>query len=479
MTKRTRREFIRQTGAGVAGLATLNLASTAATAACPDRDALPPHRVLEVPGVHAYPDSISVAAGQPISFHVSSSVPYRLSICRLGLKMDDPGGDEVLHEFPEAQARVQPIHPGSYLHVEKALRGRLRALTIEIWVRPWKLGRRMGLIGQYEALARSGFELSVEPSGEVRFALVTGAAVGTESLSLFSSQTLRANQWQHVVATWDGQTAALWLNGAPVGQAGFVGEVIAPKCPLRLAAAGGATADDFLDADLAMPVIYNRALRPDEITERFAQQGLRPAKGNHVIACWPLTEEKGDRVADVSGGGHHGRIINHATWMIGGPGFNADVPRYGHYDPAGDPKRGHALRFASDDLYDCRWAVTHRYRIPANAKPGMHVGRIRFELDSNPHLYHVTFIVRKAKRRKPAPILLLCATNTWKAYSATPFGRNLPDLKQVWGTNGIENSPGDPPAYCFYRGHAAARAPFNSAFACRGRPPVRTSSTAA
>jgi predicted ATPase len=43
--------------------------------------------------------------------------------------------------------------------------------------------------------------------------------------------------------------------------------------------------------------------------------------------------------------------------MIGGPSFNAAVSQFGTYDPA---TRGHGLRFASDDLFDCRWR-DHRH----------------------------------------------------------------------------------------------------------------------
>ena len=126
-TRLNRRKFIKKTGAGVAGLSALRMTAAAPTRVHPKRGAIPPHRSVYVPGVHAYTDQISVAAGQTIAFHVSSSVPYRLSICRLGLKVDDPVGDDVLHEFPEAQPEIQSIHPGSYVHIERALRGQLRA----------------------------------------------------------------------------------------------------------------------------------------------------------------------------------------------------------------------------------------------------------------------------------------------------------------------------------------------------------------
>src|SRR5687767_2402500 len=75
---------------------------------------------LLVPGVHLYTGYQSVAAGQTIRFHVSSSVPYVLSVVRLGPQVDDPAADEVLHEFPKAPAAIQAIHPGSYVQVDKS-----------------------------------------------------------------------------------------------------------------------------------------------------------------------------------------------------------------------------------------------------------------------------------------------------------------------------------------------------------------------
>src|SRR5262245_48746710 len=142
--KTSRRQFLKTTGAGLAGV-TLSFPARAATASVP---AIPAHKLLAVPGVHLYADEQSVAAGQPIRFHVSSSVPYVLSVCRLGLQVDDPAGDEVLHEFPREAGVVQPIHPGSYVHIEKEITEPVGALSLECWVRPWKLRGLGGLISQ-------------------------------------------------------------------------------------------------------------------------------------------------------------------------------------------------------------------------------------------------------------------------------------------------------------------------------------------
>ncbi|OUM01522.1 hypothetical protein A8M77_16050 [Variovorax sp. JS1663] len=78
-------------------------------------------------------------------------------------------------------------------------------------------------------------------------------------------------------------------------------------------------ADVFLDADLVMPAVYDRALAPEAIARRFAARGLCAPTGRSVLACWPLREERGSQVADASGHQRTGRIVNHGTWMIVGP----------------------------------------------------------------------------------------------------------------------------------------------------------------
>jgi hypothetical protein len=382
---------------------------------------------LLVPGVHLYTDQQSVTAGQKIRFHVSSSVPYVLSVVRLGLQVDDPAGDEVIHEFPKRDGAIQPIFPGSHVHIEKGIRGPLAAFSLECWVRPWKLKQRGGLITQGEE------GLFISQNYDV---LLRGQTAGR----------LEAQKWRHVVATSEG----LWLDSQKIA--------VHKKVHIRdFLHTDSLRFGHGLDGDLAMIVIYNYALSPEAIATRFKQKGLEPARGRGVLGCWPFAEEKGDRVADVSGHRRHGRIINSGTWMIGGPSFDATVPRFGNYDPAKDARRGHGLRLATDDLYDCGWKATQEFRLPADARSGIYVGRARFELDGKPHLQHVTFIVRTPARRRAAAILLLTATNTWRAYNAAAFSRNKPRLKAVAGTDGMANSPGDPPAFSYYRGHAAGQ----------------------
>ncbi|MGB6045106.1 MAG: N,N-dimethylformamidase beta subunit family domain-containing protein, partial [Pirellulales bacterium] len=165
-------------------------------------------------------------------------------------------------------------------------------------------------------------------------------------------------------------------------------------------------------------------------------------------------EENGSQIADIGPDKRAGRIINHAAWMIGGPSFKGDtVGRYDEsYDPAQDKTRGHGLRFASDDLYDCRWQVTHEFKIPEDAKSDVYVGRYEYAMDGKPYQYNVTFAVRRPASRPKAPILVLLSSSTWAAYNSAAFPAAVRGLHVV-GTNGRKSCHPQAPAYSCYRNH--------------------------
>lgn len=419
-------------------------------------DSGPLPKPMPLDGLHAYTEKI-IAAGETLHVRVSSTVPYELSICRLGHAVDDPAQDEVLTTFPTAPPVAQPIHPGSFMYVEHGIPAGqpITAITLECWVRPWRLNSWQSLIGQYNYPKQCGYLLAIDPTGHLQFYLGNGGDYRPEQVQ--TGPSLAHRKWHHVVGRWDGQNKTLWVNGQQVASEPFAGPVQASAESLWLGACGyDGPAVNILDGDMAMPALYRRALSPDEISERYRTGGLVPASGEGLLACWPLTEERDERVADGSGQGRDGRLVNSATWMIGGPTFDGDkVPRFGNYDPAQDPQRGHGIRFASDDLSDCRWRVIHEYVIPASAKPGLYVARFRYTIDGLPRVYHATFVVKRVASAPKAPILVIANTSTWLAYRGTPFAITPPELHYFWDCGGITNSAGEPPAFCMYRDHQA------------------------
>lgn len=459
LVRPTRRSFLK---AGLSAAGVLATAPRRLEAAGASRDrtrraaAFPPHRAQVVPGVHLYADRESAAPGDEIAFHVSNDVPVEAAVFRLGMDVDTTASDTVCRDFGILPAGTQPIHPGSYVRVERGLRGELVRFSVEAWVRPWRLDRLMGVVSQEDKESSEGWALGIGKDGYVGFYLGDGVSEDDALVHRSAPGVVGRGRWHHVVGTWDGRTKEIWVDGRRMASWPFAGPLRPGAHPIRLGAMGEAGATTrFLDGDLAMVVLRSAPLDGGTIAERFRQKGRWSVEGGEVLACWAFSEERGDAVADGSGQGRHGRVLNHGTWMIGGPSFDAAVPRFGGYKPAEDPGRGHGLRLLSDDLFDCRWEPRLRWRVPRDARSGLHVLRLRWEREGKEYYQHATFIVRRAARRRPAPILVLTSTNTWRAYNAAAFGRPAPGLRQVCGTDGLPNEAGDPPAFSCYRGHAA------------------------
>lgn len=419
---------------------------------------IPRHRGQVVDGVHAYADRESVRVGEEIGLHVSATAPYRVEVRRLGPVVDDPGSDSIVAELGQREAAPAAIHPGSYVHVERRLVRTGKALSVEAWVRPWRLDRLVGVVTQEDKQSDSGFALGVGKEGYVGFFLGNGHGPDEAVIHRTAPGVIKVGQWHHLVASWDGARKRIWVDGQPCGEWPFTDRIDLGTHPLRLGAMGdGGEALRFLDGDLAMVVIRSEAPTEVQVREWFAARALKRARGRAVLGCWDFSEEVGDRVADVSGAGRHGRLINHGTWMIGGPSFDAAVPRFHEHVPSEDRRRGHGLRLAADDLYDCRWPVAFRWRVPPGTMPGIHVARLQWNKEGKPRQTDVTFVVRPARRVRPAPLLVLCSTNTWRAYNGAPFGVWPDGRDAVIGTDGLPNAAGDPPAFCLYRKHAAGQ----------------------
>lgn len=418
---------------------------------------IPPHREVILPGLHAYADRQTVRAGESIRFMVSSEAHYRMAVWRLGRNPDDPAGDELVESFKLGKATRQPIHPGSYVHVEDGIRGKVTQFTLECWVRPWNGKQPQAILSQQNQPSACFFELGLNSNLEVTFYLGNGKEFRPSQLLVGPALTQR--KWHHLVATWDGLIKRLFVDGRMVAHQNFWADLLpANKEPLRIGASGrGGLANHFLDGDVSMPAIYSRALPEEEIKARFELEGLRPPQPAELLAYWPLDEERGDVVRDESPAKRAGKIINSGTWMIGGPSFKADLPRFQDYTPSEDGRRGHGLRLASDEMYDCRWEATHEFKVPKEARPGVYSARFDYKIGLDVMQYDVSFVVRRHEKAPAAPVLVLCSTNTWRAYSATPFFKNEPGLKKNWGTEGRESIHALAPAYNFYRDHAAGQ----------------------
>jgi hypothetical protein len=395
----------------------------------------------------------SVAAGENIDFRISSPVPYDLSIVRIGWDTEGPNRDWLLTKWTGLPAAQRVVRPGSYIWVPNALAPTQAypKLTLECWVRPFRMANVgtawQGIISQYGTPTQCGFGLFLDTANRPAFYFGDGGAFNASWLWNPAVSPLASRQWHHLALVFDSGVAKLYINGG-VGtfndpqyvKTGLPSTVKAGGAPLRIGAYGDASGTaNFLDGDIAMPAIYSTALSGPDIYVR-SRRNAPPANATNaqVIGCWPLAEEAGATVADVSGCARHGTIINHGTWQIGGPSYVQPTDRFQNglsYDPQNDSGRGHGLRLSTADLYDCNWPVSLTYPVPSDAKPGIYSGRIT-PSDGSPR-YDITFVVRRAASRPAAPIVVLAATNTWVAYNQNIVG----------GQRFYDPHPGGQPTY--------------------------------
>lgn len=81
-------------------------------------------------------------------------------------------------------------------------------LTIEMWIKPVKNGKRMGI---YQAMnyKKNGFRINLSNNLKVGFCL---NGKGNE-IGLNSKQPLKSGEWSHVACTYDGKMAKIYING--------------------------------------------------------------------------------------------------------------------------------------------------------------------------------------------------------------------------------------------------------------------------
>jgi len=427
---------------------------------------MPPHLPKRVNGVHAYAAQ-SVAAGEEIGFHVSSTEKYRFSLVRLGAEPHSTAKDKTL--FTEVGAIApRPIFPGSYVHFAKPVDRNAAKLTVSCWFRPFRVnGPRQAIIAQQRDDSHGGFGLFLE-GGKVF--LVAGQQSKDHRVEV--PKKVKARRWYHVAASISrkktGVELTLWLDGKQVKQSSQLDAVSKngsnkkEAAPLRIGASGhGKLAGHFFDGDVACCAFYGAELSKEQIQKIYRRRGLATIHDPKPLAFWDFSAETGSDLRDATGNGHDGQIVNQGTWMVGGPSFDAgSVNKYDkRYDPRKDPKRGHALRLASDDLYDCRWPIVHRVRIPKNAKSGFYCGRFDYKKNGKSLQHNVTFVVRAKAQVRPAPIVVLAATNTWRAYNWYPFTDNRPAGRHNWGSGEVGRSTTDKslPSYCLYRDHQSGQ----------------------
>ena len=252
-----------------------------------------------------YADRPSYHAGETLTAHVSTTTPCTVEVVRLGEDLDSPARDEVLHTVRLDPPVMQPVHPGSYVHIDKPLPAvPLRSFSLECWMRPWNLHEPQGVVTQLDDSA--GLGLLLFPDGALGF--FTGECPDPRKTphrtevkpSPRSADVQLPRDAPRPVAphrrSRGGRPEGLWLDGRPVGHWEWKEAVAPAPCPLRIGALGReGVAAGLLDADIAMLAIYGRAAEL-EIRTRHAERGwCRPRSSRPSSDAGPWQKRRAPR----------------------------------------------------------------------------------------------------------------------------------------------------------------------------------------
>jgi N,N-dimethylformamidase len=346
-----------------------------------------------------YSDVWSVAPGERIRFMVSTGhARYSASIVRLfhgDLKPEGPGRKVRPVETSvdgEYEGREQPYRLGSYGLVDPAPAVGVRdGFAVSAWVYPTT--PRAGdqpLVTCRRDDRRRGWGLYVEEEGDVSLRL-DGETFRTHA-------PLGASAWTFVRAAFaDG---CVRLEQRPL-----------VRFPFDESAATTEQAVDGAPEPVAAPLVLGGHSGAAGPVGRFngKLEAPRLETGGRVVGEWDFAQDiGGDEIRDVSGNGHHGRLVNMPMRAVTGRRWTGD-----EVDWRRVPEQYAAVFFHEDDLEDAGWEVDFEVVVPDDLPSGVYAAWLRADGDEE----WIPFFVRPPRGTAASPAALLMPTLSYLAYA--------------------------------------------------------------
>jgi hypothetical protein len=108
---------------------------------------------------------------------------------------------------------------GGKAHVDLGTRAAPGRFSLSLWVRPARAAREQVIFSKVSSppgVRERWLELGLDSLGR---AVLSLPSAGQARVFARSTQRLASGRWSHLAATWDGERAALYLDGAPAGAA--------------------------------------------------------------------------------------------------------------------------------------------------------------------------------------------------------------------------------------------------------------------
>jgi len=194
-------------------------------------------------------------------------------------------------------------------------------LTVEGWFNfDSATGNEQAIIGNHEE-AYYGYRLAVSDSTPwAKFKFSLGSGGGAWAIDMDSTTYVLPDVWYHVVSTYDGSVAKMYLNGdLKTTSATVSGAIVYSGLPnLFFGKRNSVGNEEYFSGKVDEVRIYNRVFELSEVVANYNGGSGRsePYDRSDVVGIWHFEENTGSVAGDDSGKINNG-IISGATWVIG------------------------------------------------------------------------------------------------------------------------------------------------------------------
>lgn len=180
----------------------------------------------------------------------------------------------------------------------------LNAMTIAVWVKPTAYPGVSGDIvdkRSFCALSINDFpyEVDMGSNGHVSYTLSSGAGF-FDTKAITTNTGLSLNTWYLLVATYDGTTENIYINGVQAATPVVYGNTLAINSePVKFGSVSTAQlpcgSQEFFTGGIANVQIYNASLSASEIQALYLEGiGGAPVKPQTLVGWWPLNGNAND-----------------------------------------------------------------------------------------------------------------------------------------------------------------------------------------
>ncbi len=146
-------------------------------------------------------------------------------------------------------------------------------ITIEAWVNPTSLVKRNIVLAQWDGGSNQrAYVFAVTTDGTIML-MLSPTGQGGGNLELYSTGTVEANKWSHIVATSDGDSLRIYINGVEdVTAAAPAGGIHVPTTDLFIGDwgwSGAADGSEQYNGLLDEVALYNYALSADTVLAHY------------------------------------------------------------------------------------------------------------------------------------------------------------------------------------------------------------------